>query len=711
MGILSNFTKKIRNAIYVKEVRDAIADGLETVEALEEKNLEIYNNMVIGAGESNAEIVDARLDNNTGVRYEKVGKRLDKISSQIAEIKSLKANNIAYDNPIEHRMIESISKVVGKIIYYYQGVKEKEISSANYIIINVENVEKIYVSLDTFDRSYSSTAFNYVVFTDGVNLNDSSVNLLGLEIETPAGESSVQYRNKEIIVPTNSKFAFVNYCSSGIEPIIYYNTSKSVKDVLDTLLYKEVIFDTFPNESVLEKLPNNSFFRTRGFYFVDDGFGCMYKISKSKLTNSLYKNSKYYIKPIQPDGEVFLPYYGIRTGKDYGDLNSIILEQINFTNGNLLKLPVGHFYFEKEINLETYELMLSGEPIPLVYSNRRVEDMKDNGLTWLHFLTIDNGGCCIKGKRISISNINICGNSESYTNFFNRTNTYTNPDCICTETVNSKITGIKVTEGGTLTNCSFSNLYVGVKSNISNFAINNVTILKCHTGLSVLNDTKIDGLYCLDTIVGLEIGGSITSASNIRGDNVVHLVNVRSGRSVFLSNLDADYCLESILHVGNLEEDTWNNIQDLVVDGVCGRSNIIKAYDTTKDNECTALDITEDTYIQYPIISVGNNVTLKGGVFLFSGIGKTNPFDEESNYRTPSIIMSNGKKSIVSDIQIQIANSDVELTKDWLDKKIKSFSTYPQNTILKIITAKGDMYYNKSGETVTCSKQTTEKLS
>lgn len=30
------------------------------------------------------------------------------------------------------------------------------------------------------------------------------------------------------------------------------------------------------------------------------------------------------------------------------------------------------------------------------------------------------------------------------------------------ETVNLKITGIKVTEGGTLTNCSFSNLYVGV---------------------------------------------------------------------------------------------------------------------------------------------------------------------------------------------------------------------------------------------------------
>ena len=75
MVILSDFTKKIRNAIYVKDVRDAIADGLEHVESLEEKNLETYNNMVIGAVESNAEIVDARLDNTTGKRYEKVGKR------------------------------------------------------------------------------------------------------------------------------------------------------------------------------------------------------------------------------------------------------------------------------------------------------------------------------------------------------------------------------------------------------------------------------------------------------------------------------------------------------------------------------------------------------------------------------------------------------------------------------------------------------------
>ena len=95
---LSDIIYNIRHAVYAKKVREAIASAIEEISNKEDKNLEIYNNMVIGAGESNSEIVDARLDNNTGIKYKKLGKRLDNISSQIAEIKSLKANNIAYDN-------------------------------------------------------------------------------------------------------------------------------------------------------------------------------------------------------------------------------------------------------------------------------------------------------------------------------------------------------------------------------------------------------------------------------------------------------------------------------------------------------------------------------------------------------------------------------------------------------------------------------------
>ena len=53
MGIIAD---KIRKAIFGGEVRDSIADGIEVVEQLRED----YDNQVINAGNSNAEIVDAR---------------------------------------------------------------------------------------------------------------------------------------------------------------------------------------------------------------------------------------------------------------------------------------------------------------------------------------------------------------------------------------------------------------------------------------------------------------------------------------------------------------------------------------------------------------------------------------------------------------------------------------------------------------------------
>lgn len=98
---LSDIVYNIRHAVYAKKVREAIASAIEEISNKEDKNLETYNNMVIGAGESNAEIVDARLDNNTGVRYEKVGKRLDKISSQIDEIENNEVRTETLNNAVK----------------------------------------------------------------------------------------------------------------------------------------------------------------------------------------------------------------------------------------------------------------------------------------------------------------------------------------------------------------------------------------------------------------------------------------------------------------------------------------------------------------------------------------------------------------------------------------------------------------------------------
>lgn len=80
MGAIAD---KIRKAIFGGDVRDSIADGIEVVEQLRED----YDKQVINAGNSNAEIVDARGG------HIKLKDRLDKVDSHLAE----KANKIDID--------------------------------------------------------------------------------------------------------------------------------------------------------------------------------------------------------------------------------------------------------------------------------------------------------------------------------------------------------------------------------------------------------------------------------------------------------------------------------------------------------------------------------------------------------------------------------------------------------------------------------------
>ncbi|MBS6601307.1 MAG: hypothetical protein KH333_09915, partial [Clostridium sp.] len=138
---LSDIVYNIRHAVYAKKVREAIASAIEEISNKEDKNLEIYNNMVIGAGESNAEIVDARLDNNTGVKYEKVGKRLDKISSQMDE--KANKNDVANLSSVTPEFASSIDKMIDTTktyvnisdgyIYLYNSTTSKfEKSSLQY---------------------------------------------------------------------------------------------------------------------------------------------------------------------------------------------------------------------------------------------------------------------------------------------------------------------------------------------------------------------------------------------------------------------------------------------------------------------------------------------------------------------------------------------------------------------------------------------------
>ena len=92
MGVIAD---KIRRAIFGGEVRDSIADGIEVVEQLRED----YDNQVINAGNSNAEIVDARGGQT------KLKDRLDNFDEQL----DTKAQQV--DLEVEKKRIDSFTKL------------------------------------------------------------------------------------------------------------------------------------------------------------------------------------------------------------------------------------------------------------------------------------------------------------------------------------------------------------------------------------------------------------------------------------------------------------------------------------------------------------------------------------------------------------------------------------------------------------------------
>lgn len=143
MGVIAD---KIRRAIFGGEVRDSIADGIEVVEQLRED----YDNQVINAGNSNAEIVDARgnyaklkerLDKEHGEVISQLDKNVQQLNSKINEVaitgttqEVLKATTETYiqekinDGTIANLTVEnnSIDTEKTKFINKYENLFNKE---------------------------------------------------------------------------------------------------------------------------------------------------------------------------------------------------------------------------------------------------------------------------------------------------------------------------------------------------------------------------------------------------------------------------------------------------------------------------------------------------------------------------------------------------------------------------------------------------------
>lgn len=163
MGVIAD---KIRRTIFGGEVRDSIADGIEVVEQLRED----YDNQVINAGNSNAEIVDARGN------YVKLKERLDKEHGEVISQLDKKASKdeVRYNstlitmadlsNEVKQSMTGGSTAVVGKGVINSENIIAKAINQ--YHLSCANRTSSNLIDKDSLINGYFKT--------DGSIIQDSS---------------------------------------------------------------------------------------------------------------------------------------------------------------------------------------------------------------------------------------------------------------------------------------------------------------------------------------------------------------------------------------------------------------------------------------------------------------------------------------------------------------------------------------------------------
>ena len=279
----------------------------------------------------------------------------------------------------------------------------------------------------------------------------------------------------------------------------------------------------------------------------------------------------------------------------------------------------------------------------------------------------------------------------------NRGNGTSNPTV--QETVGVRAYGIKAVGCMNIRNIGFRYFYYGCWCDTSNMAISNVTFHNCHYGLSVDCDIKVFNIFGFDIMTLLQLRGSLASAVGVRGDSVgKHLVEITGGRNHTLVDLDADFCMDAIVAIGDGSNNT-SNIRDLVITGIHGRSSVRQYF--TVGNEKTARNVDATNYSEFGLITIKDGSTLNGAIITTNqSVEGNNPFDSTSGYSVPFVLLTAGVGTTAKGIQFDTtAYKGDELNEGWVKDRICSLSSACD---VVIHTASGSMRYNtEKGESVT----------
>lgn len=185
MAMISDKLNKILSAVFGKDVRQALYDGLNAVNkeaentTAKQQHLEdTFNQLVINAGSSNAEIVDARVDKNNGNKFEKIGDRLDAHSVQLAEKTKLIQDNIKTVQLVGHRGAMKFAPentMASFRIAQQLGFKAIEVdlqltSDNEYVIYHDDTLDTLTNGTGTIS-SKTLADINILIYTKGSNVS------------------------------------------------------------------------------------------------------------------------------------------------------------------------------------------------------------------------------------------------------------------------------------------------------------------------------------------------------------------------------------------------------------------------------------------------------------------------------------------------------------------------------------------------------------
>lgn len=481
----------------------------------------------------------------------------------------------------------------------------------------------------------------------------------------------------------------------------YYTEADKAEMVSDTevkiIEQYGTVFKSFPTEAQLQSLPNNSYFTVREYGERESTYYRTRTWTSNSIRYTDTDGATIHVVPVsQPMGEVYLPYYGIKTGEANAANNSAIMDKILTTveYGATLRFPVGHFYFSKPIDIAGKSISVVGTTIA-AYRHKNIF-----GTTFLHFTNITSGQVAIRIGQATIADFTVYGNESQYSMILDRDEDSTTPVPTVNETGGTKAYGIFATGGAIIRNVGVRNFYYGMWCDTANMMITDVAFNNCHYGLSIGNDIKCFNVFGFDCMVLLQMRGALASATGVRGDSLGnHLVEITGGGNHTLTDLDADFCMGAIVAIG--DGVNASNVVNLNINGIHGRSSVSHVQANTA-TEITAQNITANNAGDFGVVAVETGSSLLGAVITTNQSRGACPYDSVPGFRTPFVLLSAGGGTTVRGVQIfTTAYSGDEMTEAWVKKRIASCSALADACSVKVYTTGGSISYSRSNSAVT----------